>query len=121
MFDLTDEVLRCNQDDVQAANAYVLGLASRYKIPQDKLLNPPSFTVRRIAVCYACYHRALNAIGTDAVVGFDGASSVEGRDINIQKAKFYRQEIDSILNKLSVCDFTGEEVADSVSIGIYRS
>lgn len=120
--DITDEVLQVSDADVVSANAYVNGLAKKFRVTDEtQLLNPPSYVVKRIAVCYACYVRAINAIGTDATVVFDGSGGSEGRDINAQKAKFYKQELDSLVGSLSTSSFTGEEVSGSVTINVFRA
>lgn len=120
--DITDEVLQVSDADVVAANAYVNGLAQKFRVSDPRLLlNPPSYTVKRVAICYACYIRAINAIGTDATVVFDGSGGSEARDINAQKAKFYKQELDSLVNNLTTSAFTGEEVSGSVTINVFRA
>ena len=120
--DITDEVLQVSDADVVAANAYVNGLAQKFRVTDPSLLlNPPSYTVKRVAICYACYIRAINAIGTDATVVFDGSGGSEARDINAQKAKFYKQELDSLVNNLTTSAFTGEEVSGSVTINVFRA
>lgn len=120
--DITDEVLQVSDADIVAANAYVNGLAQKFRVTDPGLLlNPPSYTVKRVAICYACYIRAINAIGTDATVVFDGSGGNEGRDINAQKAKFYKQELDSLVNNLTTSAFTGEEVSGSVTINVFRA
>ena len=64
---------------------------------------------------------SMNSIGTDATVVFEGSGGGEGRDINAQKAKFYRQELDSLVNNLTTSAFTGEEVSGSVTINVFRA
>ena len=120
--DITDEILQVSDADVVAANAYVNGLAQKFRVTDASLLlNPPSYTVKRAAICYACYIRAINAIGTDATVVFEGSGGGEGRDINAQKAKFYKQELDSLVNNLTTSAFRGEEVSGSVTINVFRA
>jgi hypothetical protein len=120
--DVNDAVLQISEEDVVAANAYVNSLAKKFRVTDDsKLLNPPVYTIKRIAICYACYVRAMNSIGTDATVVFEGSGGGEGRDINAQKAKFYRQELDSLVNNLTTSAFTGEEVSGSVTINVFRA
>ena len=120
--DVEDAVLQVSEGDVVVANAYVNNLAKKFRVTDDsKLLNPPGYTIKRIAICYACYVRAINSIGTDATVVFDGSGGGEGRDINAQKAKFYRQELDGLVNNLTTSAFTGEEVSGSVTINVFRA
>ena len=116
--DINDDILACNETDVDAANAYVLGLAANHMVSQSKLTMPPKYVVKRIAICYACYIRAISLIGSDATAVFSGNS--EGRDINAQKAKFYKQELDGLVNNLKTADFT-EEVSGGVRINVFRA
>ena len=52
--DVNDAVLQISEEDVVAANAYVNSLAKKFRVTDDsKLLNPPVYTIKRIAICYA--------------------------------------------------------------------
>lgn len=116
--DVNDDILPCNEEDVDSANAYVLGLANKHRISENKLITPPKYIVKRIAICYACYIRAISLIGSDATAVFNGNS--EGRDINAQKAKFYKQELEGLVNNLTASDFA-EEVNGGVRINVFRA
>ena len=118
--DVTDEILQVSDSDIVTANDYVNGLVVKFRIKPEQLVNPPTYTIRRITVCYACYIRAVNHIGSDAMASYDGGSG-DGKDIYAQKAKFYRQELDGLVNNLTTLDFTGEEVSGSITVNVFRA
>ena len=117
--DINDDILPCNEEDVDSANAYVLGLANKHRISENKIIMPPKYVVKRIAICYACYIRGMSLIGSDAIAGYNRDGG-EGRDINAQKAKFYKQELDGLINNLTASDFA-EEVSGGVRINVFRA
>lgn len=119
LVDIKDDTLFCTEDDVDAANEYILGLATKHKVQESKLLQPPRYTIKRVGICYACYVRAMNATGIDAIATISGGG--ESRDINYQKARLYRQELDSLVNNLAASDFTAEEVNGSITVNVFRA
>lgn len=119
--DIKDEVLNVTPDDVDNANSYVNGLAERFRIKPEELINPPTYTTKRIAICYACYIRAISEVGTDAAVNYSGELSGANQDVYIQKAKLYRQEMDALTNNLTALAFTGKEVSGSITVNVFRA
>lgn len=118
--DIKDEILKVIDSDIVAANEYITGLAQRFRIKSEELLIPPTYTIKRIGICYACYIRAISEVGTDAMANYDGNTG-EGRDINAQKAKLYRQELDGLVNNLTALAFTGKEVSGSITVNVFRA
>lgn len=119
--DIKDEVLKVTEDDVINANAHVNGLAERFRVKAEELMNPPSYTTKRIAVCYACYIRAMSEVGTDAAVNYAGDLSGANQDVYVQKAKLYKQELDGLTNNLTALAFTGKEVSGSITVNVFRA
>lgn len=102
--DIHDEVLRVDDNDIDAANNYVAQIAFSLNIDLSQIPNPPSFIIKRLGVCYACYNRALMEVGRDPVTNLDGSTT----DINAQKRKLYMEELTSIKSSLTAEDFLGE-------------
>lgn len=119
--DIKDEILKVGTDDVAAANEYVTGLAARFRVKPSELLNPPTYTVKRIAICYACYIRAVSEVGTDATVNYAGELSGANQDAYTQKAKLYKQELEGLVNSLTALAFTGKEVGGSITVNVFRA
>lgn len=119
--DIKDEVLNVTPDDVDNANSYVNGLAERFRIKPEELISPPTYTTKRIAICYACYIRAISEVGTDAAVNYSGELSGANQDVYTQKAKLYRQEMDALTNNLTALAFTGKEVSGSITVNVFRA
>lgn len=64
--DITDDVLVVDQSDIDAANAYVGSVQAKFAIADEDIADPLPYNIRRLAIVYACYTAALDAVGTDA-------------------------------------------------------
>ena len=101
--DLNDEIVTCVQTDVDEANMFLLNVAKRSGVNEAKIVIPPVYTVKRLGVVYALYIACVRNIGKDNLTSLDTESTRQ--DIYAQKAKFYKEELDSLLNSVSAADF----------------
>lgn len=100
--DITDKILRVEQEDVDCANDYLTSMATRCGVVTVQ--QPISYRVKRLGVVYACYVRAMASVGTDATVTFDGS---RGNDVFAQKAELYGKEVKALAATINANDFTG--------------
>lgn len=101
--DVRDDILAVNENDVNDANWFVTDIGLRLGVAEKDFASPPRFTIRRLAIAYACYIAALRMVGTDGSVIFNGQENV---DIYAQKLKFFRAEVDSISTHIVASDFS---------------
>lgn len=88
--DITDDVLVVDQSDIDAANAYVGSVQAKFAIADEDIADPLPYNIRRLAIVYACYTAALDAVGTDAT---------ETMGENRQRIDIYEQKAQSVLRR----------------------
>nr|DAZ15050.1 MAG TPA: hypothetical protein [Caudoviricetes sp.] len=113
--DIRDNLITCEQSDVDESNAYVSGLAVRLGVNEADIPSAIPVIVKRLCVVYACYLRCLQLIGTDNLTAFETIN----QDIYAQKLEFFRLEVNRITNSLCATDFTGKKVAGG-SVPLWR-
>ena len=116
----TDNVLICDDVDVEGANSYIESIANGYGVLASEVLLPVSAPVRRLGVLYAYRTKALSMVGSDPTVNLDGSRS---DDLYAQKYSLYKTELGEQLKLLTVKDFTGviSEGSGVGTIPLYRS
>ena len=120
--DVTDEIVTCEQSDVDEANDYLVNMAKRLNVKETKIITPPAYTVKRLGVVYALYICCVRNIGKDNLTSLDTEST--RNDIYAQKAKFYKEELARLEKGLSAFDFTGKTsdgVGGVVSVPVWRA
>ena len=120
--DVTDEIVTCEQSDVDEANDYLVSMAKHLNVKETKIITPPAYTVKRLGVVYALYICCVRNIGKDNLTSLDTEST--RNDIYAQKAKFYKEELARLEKGLSAFDFTGKTndgVGGVVSVPVWRA
>lgn len=117
--DITDNILIVDQSDIDAANAYIASLQNKFGLTDIEVAVPPPYNIKRLAVVYACYTAALDAVGTDATetIG-DNRQRV---DIYEQKRKAYYTELTALSGIITASDFSGAVTGGTVSVKLGRS
>ncbi len=115
--DITDAILECDAEDVEAGNAAIERRAMQLGV--SPLPETAGYAAKRYGICVACYTRCVKLVGTDASAAFNGANGTN--DIYAEKAKLYKSEIVRLEQSLSAADFgiVGGQGAQSVSL--YRA
>lgn len=119
--DVTDEIVTCEQSDVDEANSYLVNMAKRLNVKEERIINPPAYTVKRLGVVYALYICCVRNIGKDNLTSLDTEST--RNDIYAQKAKFYKEELARLEKSISAFDFTGKSNsggAGVISVPVWR-
>lgn len=101
--DVRDDVLTVTENDITDANRFTTDVGVRLGVAEENFTFPPRYTVRRLAIAYACYLAALRSVGTDGSVIFNGQ---EGVDIYAQKLKYYGAEVEAITSNIIAGDFS---------------
>lgn len=117
--DITDNILIVDQSDIDAANAYIASLQNKFGLTDTEVAVPQPYNIKRLAVVYACYTAALDAVGTDATetIG-DNRQRV---DIYEQKRKAYYTELTALSGIITASDFSGAVTGGTVSVKLGRS
>jgi len=92
--DITDDILVVDQSDIDAANAYIASLQNKFGLTDKEIAVPLPYNIKRLAVVYACYTAALDAVGTDATETI--GENRQRIDIYEQKRKAYYTELTSL-------------------------
>lgn len=119
--DVTDEIVTCEQSDVDEANNYLVNMAKHLNVKEERIINPPAYTVKRLGVVYALYICCVRNIGKDNLTSLDTEST--RNDIYAQKARFYKEELARLEKSISAFDFTGKlnsGGAGVISVPVWR-
>lgn len=117
--DITDDVLVVDQSDIDAANAYVGSVQAKFAIADEDIADPLPYNIRRLAIVYACYTAALDAVGTDATETM--GENRQRIDIYEQKRKAYYAELTALSGSITAAAFTGTAVGGSPKVTLGRS
>lgn len=117
--DITDDILVVEQSDIDAANAYIASLQNKFGLTDKEVAVPLPYNIKRLAVVYACYTAALDAVGTDATETI--GENRQRIDIYEQKRKAYYTELTALSGLVTASDFTGAVTGGTVSIKLGRS
>lgn len=115
--DIQDRLLKCDEQDIVQANQFIKDTAIRMGVNEGDIQIPLTFTLKRLAVCFACYNRCLACVGMDPTVNFDGGNQ---QDVYEKKLALYKTEIDRIVEKLTEADFTGKKNTGT-TINLWRA
>ena len=121
--DITDDIIECSQDDVDEANNYLLIVAKRLNVREERIVTPAAYTVKRLGAIYALYIASVRSIGKDNLTSLDTEST--RNDIYAQKAKFFMSEWKEVEKNMTAADFTGggsgESFGGVFSIPVWRA
>lgn len=118
--DITDKIISVTEEDIEAANEYVSSLQKKFCVKDEAVVIPLPFCIKRLAVVYACYTAALDAVGTDNTETL--GENRQRIDIYEQKRRAYLAELNMLTATLSADDFTGATAAGgNVKITLGRS
>lgn len=117
--DITDDILVVEQSDIDAANAYIASLQNKFGLTDKEVAVPLPYNIKRLAVVYACYTAAIDAVGTDATETI--GENRQRIDIYEQKRKAYYTELTALSGLVTASDFTGAVTGGTVSIKLGRS
>lgn len=118
--DIADRILAVKQSDIDAANSYVASLQSKLGVTDAAVQTPLPYTVKRLAVVYACYTAALETVGTDATQTI--GENRQRTDIYEQKRKAYLVELTALSGSITADDFTGSpDPLGITSIPVWRA
>lgn len=117
--DITDDILVVDQSDIDAANAYIASLQNKFGLTDKEIAVPLPYNIKRLAVVYACYTAALDAVGTDATETI--GENRQRIDIYEQKRKAYYTELTALSGLVTASDFTGAVTGGTVSVKLERS
>lgn len=117
--DITDDILVVDQSDIDAANAYIASLQNKFGLTDKEIAFPLPYNIKRLAVVYACYTAALDAVGTDATETI--GENRQRIDIYEQKRKAYYTELTALSCLVTASDFTGAVTGGTVSVKLGRS
>lgn len=117
--DITDDILVVDQSDIDAANAYIAPLQNKFGLTDKEIAVPLPYNIKRLAVVYACYTAALDAVGTDATETI--GENRQRIDIYEQKRKAYYTELTALSGLVTASDFTGAVTGGTVSVKLGRS
>ncbi len=117
--DITDDILNVDQGDIDAANSYISSLQAKFNLEDADVANPLPYNIKRLAVVYACYTAALDAVGTDATETI--GENRQRIDIYEQKRKAYYTELNSLTGVITASDFTGTTIGGSPKVTLGRS
>lgn len=117
--DITDNILIVDQSDIDAANAYIASLQNKFGLTDTEVAVPLPYNIKRLAVVYACYTAALDAVGTDATETI--GENRQRIDIYEQKRKAYYTELTALSGLVTASDFTGAVTGGTVSVKLGRS
>lgn len=117
--DITDDILVVEQSDIDAANAYIASLQNKFGLTDKEVAVPLPYNIKRLAVVYACYTAALDAVGTDATETI--GENRQRIDIYEQKRKAYYTELTALSGLVTASDFTGAVTGGTVSVKLGRS
>ena len=117
--DITDDILVVDQSDIDAANAYIASLQNKFGLTDKEIAVPLPYNIKRLAVVYACYTAALDAVGTDATetIGENRQRIV----IFEQYRNAYYTELTALSGLVTASDFTGAVTGGTVSVKLGRS
>lgn len=117
--DITDNILIVDQSDIDAANAYIASLQNKFGLTEKDVAVPLPYNIKRLAVVYACYTAALDAVGTDATETI--GENRQRVDIYEQKRKAYYTELTALSGLITASDFTGAVTGGTVNVKLGRS
>lgn len=117
--DITDDILVVDQSDIDAANAYIASLQNKFGLTDEEVAVPLPYNIKRLAVVYACYTAALDAVGTDSTETI--GENRQRIDIYEQKRKAYYTELTALSGLVTASDFTSAVTGGTVSAKLGRS
>lgn len=114
--DITDNILICNDNHIEGANAFLNELALSFNLKPEEIRFPPRLNVKRLGIYYACKECALEMVGSDTTVMMDGKRT---DDIYLQKYNLYNQLFKDLKSEIGFEDFAVDDVDLSGKKGIY--
>lgn len=107
--DVVDDIVQCTQSDVDEANSFLMGIAKRLRISNERIVLPPVFTVKRLGCVYALYIACTRSMGRDNLTSLD--TQALRQDIYAQKREAFKVELDKLMEEVDAEDFT-QDYAD---------
>ena len=107
--DVVDDIVQCTQNDVDEANSFLMGIAKRLRISNERIVLPPVFTVKRLGCVYALYIACTRSMGRDNLTSLD--TQALRQDIYAQKREAFKVELDKLMEEVDAEDFT-QDYAD---------
>ena len=111
----TDNILTCEQNDVDSANDYLAKMAAGFGLSENEVKIPCGDTVKRLGIMKAYQIRALAMVGSDTTVMMDGRRS---EDIYLQKYNLYTNAIKEMTAGIDYSDFAVDGTSGSGKGGI---
>lgn len=102
--DVVDDIVQCTQNDVDEANSFLMGIAKRLRISNERIVLPPVFTVKRLGCVYALYIACTRCMGKDNLTSLN--TEALRMDIYAQKREAFKTELDKLMEEIEAADFT---------------
>ena len=104
--DVVDDIVQCTQTDVDEANSFLMGIAKRLRISEERIVSPAVYTVKRLGCVYALYIACVRSMGKDNLTSLD--TEALRADIYAQKKEVFKVELERLEQAIEADDFTGE-------------
>lgn len=104
--DVVDDIVQCTQSDVDEANSFLLGIAKRLRISNERIVLPPVFTVKRLGCVYALYIACTRSMGRDNLTSLN--TEALRQDIYAQKREAFKTELERLEEQIEADDFTDD-------------
>ena len=102
--DVVDEIVEVTQDEVDDANSFLLGIAKRMHISEERIVTPAVWTVKRLGCVYALYIACTRCMGKDNLTSLN--TEALRMDIYAQKREAFKTELDKLMEEIEAADFT---------------
>lgn len=104
--DVVDDIVQCTQNDVDEANSFLLGIAHRLRISDERIVTPAVYTVKRLGCVYALYIACTRSMGRDNLTSLN--TEALRQDIYAQKREAFRTELERLEKEIEADDFTDD-------------
>lgn len=104
--DVVDDIVQCTQSDVDQANEFLLGIAKRLRISNERIVLPAVYTVKRLGCVYALYIACTRSMGRDNLTSLN--TEALRQDIYAQKREAFKTEMERLEEQMEADDFTDD-------------
>lgn len=104
--DVVDDIVQCTQNDVDEANSFLLGIAHRLRISDERIVTPAVYTVKRLGCVYALYIACTRSMGRDNLTSLN--TEALRQDIYAQKREAFKTELERLEKEIEADDFTND-------------
>lgn len=104
--DVVDDIVQCTQNDVDEANSFLMGIAKRLRISEERIVTPAVYTVKRLGCVYALYIACTRSMGRDNLTSLN--TEALRQDIYAQKREAFKTELERLEKEIEADDFTDD-------------